>query len=112
MFPSMPMHFCFLGVEKSLIDQTKNTNDSSIAIAKTTTDAMAIYSFDSLGAGSYRISITDIASWYTLLLAWNGAMNESGALIFPNAQNVADPETQIGWLHHRDVPLLHGFCMV
>jgi hypothetical protein len=24
MFPSMPMHFCFLGVEKSLIDQTKN----------------------------------------------------------------------------------------
>ena len=24
MFPSMPMHMCFLGVEKSLIDQTKN----------------------------------------------------------------------------------------
>ena len=24
MFPSMPMHLCFLGVEKSLIDQTKN----------------------------------------------------------------------------------------
>jgi hypothetical protein len=24
MFPSMPMHMCFLGVEKSLLDQTKN----------------------------------------------------------------------------------------
>ena len=24
MFPSMPMHLCFLGIEKSLIDQTKN----------------------------------------------------------------------------------------
>ena len=24
MFPSMPMHMCFLGVEKTLIDQTKN----------------------------------------------------------------------------------------
>ena len=24
MFPLMPMHVCFLGVEKTLIDQTKN----------------------------------------------------------------------------------------
>jgi hypothetical protein len=24
MFPSMPMHKCFLGVEKSLLNQTKN----------------------------------------------------------------------------------------
>jgi hypothetical protein len=87
-------------------------NDSSIAITETTTDAMGMYSFNSLGAGSYHISVMDIASWYMLSLAWNGAMNESGVLLFLDAQNVVDTETQIGQLHHRDVRFCTIFCMV
>ena len=43
---------------------------------------------------------------------WNGAMNESGALFFPDLQNVVDPETQIGWLLHCNVQFCTIFCMV
>ena len=34
MFPSMPMHMCFLGVEKSLLDQTKNILQSGRVTAQ------------------------------------------------------------------------------
>ena len=44
-------------------------------------------------AGSYRIGVETLPSWYTFSSAWNGALDATGAKLYPDAQNIIDPST-------------------
>ena len=54
-----------------------------------------MYSFEIEDADqqTYYIGIGDIPSWYTFSLAWTGATDENGNILYPDATSAINPET-------------------
>ena len=58
-----------------------------------TTDASGYYSFDGISEGQHYISISKPSTDYGFSKIWNGAIDDTGALLYPDVDSVLNPET-------------------
>ena len=56
-------------------------------------DASGYYSFDRISEGQYYMSISKPPTDYVFSKIWNGVIDDTGALLYPDVDSVLNPET-------------------